>query len=59
MTNERCICGGKGWICEQHPERVWPHEDCAGPGMPCACNPNGTIHTDFRVIMTAKDGYAH
>lgn len=23
-----------GWICEQHPELAWPHDDCAGPGMP-------------------------
>lgn len=22
------------WICEQHPELDWPHDDCAGPGMP-------------------------
>lgn len=24
-----------GWICEAHPERGWPHDDCAGPGMLC------------------------
>ena len=24
-----------GFVCEQHPERPWPHGDCAGPGMPC------------------------
>ena len=24
-----------GWVCEQHPGRGWPHDDCAGPGMPC------------------------
>ena len=22
-----------GWVCEQHPEMEWPHDDCAGPGM--------------------------
>ncbi len=28
-----------GWICGQHPGREWPHDDCAGPGMPCpVCN---------------------
>lgn len=21
-------------ICEQHPEMVWPHGDCTGPGCP-------------------------
>jgi len=24
-----------GWVCEQHPERPFPHDDCAGPGVPC------------------------
>jgi hypothetical protein len=22
-----------GLVCEQHPDREWPHDDCAGPGM--------------------------
>lgn len=22
-----------GWVCEQHPDKSWPHDDCAGPGM--------------------------
>ena len=25
--------GAGGWVCEQHPDREWPHDDCAGPGM--------------------------
>ena len=33
---------GEGWICEQHPDKHWPHDndDCGGPGMPCSngCN---------------------
>jgi hypothetical protein len=24
-----------GWICEAHPNHPWPHDQCAGPGMPC------------------------
>lgn len=24
-----------GWICETHPDKAWPHDDCPGPGMPC------------------------
>ena len=30
-------CGtcDEGWICEAHPDRRWPHDDCAGPGIPC------------------------
>ncbi len=23
-----------GLVCEQHPDRDWPHGDCAGPGCP-------------------------
>jgi hypothetical protein len=30
-----CHCEA-GWICEAHPDRPWPHDDCAGPGAPCA-----------------------
>ena len=29
-----CHCV-EGWICEAHPDRGWPHEDCLGPGMNC------------------------
>lgn len=32
-------CLGERWICEQHDTMPWPHDDCAGPGMPCpVCN---------------------
>jgi hypothetical protein len=32
-------CTGARWICEQHPDRPWPHDACAGPGEPCPrCN---------------------
>ena len=29
-----CPCN-EGWIGEPHPDHGWPHDDCAGPGMPC------------------------
>jgi len=33
-------CGGSGCICEAHPRRPFPHDACAGPGLPCpACQP--------------------
>jgi hypothetical protein len=33
-----CFCN-EGWICEQHPDQGWPHDDCAGPGKRCFwCN---------------------
>jgi len=22
------------WVCEEHPDKEFPHDDCAGPGMP-------------------------
>jgi hypothetical protein len=30
-------CGqcADGWICEEHPHRPWPHDDCSWPRMPC------------------------
>ena len=30
-------CGkcADGWICEAHPDKPWPHDDCIGPGVPC------------------------
>lgn len=35
-------CGRERWICEEHPEQPWPHDNCAGPGIPCPlCNPAG------------------
>lgn len=23
----------RGWVCEQHPDLPWPHDECIGPGM--------------------------
>ena len=33
--SESCGKCAEGWICEQHPDQPWPHDDCVGPGMPC------------------------
>jgi hypothetical protein len=30
-----CCCYA-GWICETHPERPWPHDECPGPQMRCS-----------------------
>lgn len=24
--------GSNFWVCEQHPNTVWPHDECIGPG---------------------------
>ena len=36
-TSNGKSCDGcdEGWTCEAHPGTPWPHDDCAGPGMPC------------------------
>jgi hypothetical protein len=40
MIDPRCpICFGLGWVCENHPDRIWDHNlgcEC-GAGMPCRC----------------------
>jgi hypothetical protein len=23
---------GRAWVCEQHPDKPWPHDGCEGPG---------------------------
>lgn len=30
-----CPKCAEGWVCEEHPDKPWPHDDCAGPGVPC------------------------
>ena len=37
MSEQSKSCGRckDGWICEEHPIELWPHDDCAGPGMQC------------------------
>jgi hypothetical protein len=47
-----CYCV-EGWICEQHPDRGWPHEDCAGPGMPCE-DPACAIGMQLRHKLAAR-----
>lgn len=48
---EGCDECREGWVCEQHPDKPWPHPDptepdgdCAGPGMPCECNPDAVMN---------------
>ena len=40
MINPYCrICLGMGWVCENHPDKVWDEDlGCqCGAGMPCEC----------------------
>jgi hypothetical protein len=55
MTDNCARCQGERWICERHPDRSWPHDDCAGPGEPCpACNTDDPpqIPSGFQSIVT-------
>jgi hypothetical protein len=49
MTTPSLTCGKclDGWICEEHPDQPWPHDSCAGSGVPCE-NPA----CDFSIIAT-------
>ncbi|NEV03192.1 hypothetical protein FNJ47_48495, partial [Bradyrhizobium sp. UFLA 03-164] len=42
LINPNCpICGGLGWVCENHPHLAWtkdPRGCQCGAGMRCACN---------------------
>ena len=33
----------KGFVCEQHPDKEFPHDDCSGPGIP-----------DYKGILRAR-----
>ena len=38
------VCAGSakpGWVCSEHPDTPWPHDDCAAPAMVCTCDPFG------------------
>jgi hypothetical protein len=50
-------CENLFWICEQHPDRPWPHDDCHGPGDPCPrCNGGDPprMPPDFVSLMDGK-----
>jgi len=53
MMVNKFTCGkcDHGWICEEHPDRPWPHDDCAGPGMPCDV-PMCLYRIDVRPVHT-------
>ena len=46
-------CGkcDNGWICEEHPNQPWPHDDCSGPGVPCDV-PRCPYLIDLRPVQT-------
>jgi hypothetical protein len=56
MIDPNCpVCFGIGWVCENHPMRVWDEKlGCqCGIGMPCECQrANGFEQPDVSKIMT-------
>jgi DNA-directed RNA polymerase subunit RPC12/RpoP len=46
-------CGkcADGWICEEHPDLPWPHDNCLGPGVPCDV-PTCPYRIDTRPVHT-------
>ena len=61
MTNKRGpFCHGLGWVCENHPLRVWSEQPggCrCGEGMPCTCNT--TEDPEIRVVIVEADTTWH
>ena len=43
-----------GWICEEHPDQPFPHDNCAGPAMPCD-EPTCPYRIDTRPVSLAYD----
>ena len=37
------ICGGTGWVCEEHPNKPREYDKCGGAGARCVCNPRGEV----------------
>lgn len=51
-------CRDERFVCEQHPTQPWPHDDCAGPGVPCPlCNAGDRpdLPDGFKVIATTRE----
>jgi len=50
-------CQGTGWLCEEHSDRPFGHDGCAGPGVPCSCNPRG--EAEWKSIDAGGDDRDH
>jgi hypothetical protein len=54
MEKKCPICFGIGWVCENHPNRVWDEQGCmCGAGMPCQCNRQE--EPDIRQVIVEED----
>ena len=46
-------CQGSGWLCDEHPNLPWDHDDCDGIGVVCRCN--AAAATPHRVVFVEYD----
>ena len=58
MIDPDCpVCAGLGWVCENHPNKVWDRDrgcEC-GAGMPCECQrANGLEQPDTSKILSGE-----
>ena len=56
-SEKGCHCAS-GWICEQHPDQPWPHDDCAGRGKQCR-NPHCPFWQGPLPAALSMDRWAH
>ena len=50
-----CFCN-HGWVCEEHPDKPWDHDNCGGAGQPCK---NPDCRKDPDTIFAAVHGCSH
>lgn len=46
-----------GMVCEQHPWSEWPHDDCAGPGMPGTAQYEALVYLAKLASARVLDGW--
>ena len=47
------------WICEEHPLKPWPHDDCAGPGMPAGNRFGAVVYQQVEEIVRTNEDNTH
>ena len=53
------LCGGSGWLCEEHTRLPWEHEECGAAGFACACNPQAAVAWQEVVAEVPRDTPIH
>lgn len=51
-----CLCGGTGWVCENHAEHEWGKCPlCEGAGVACVCNPDADMPPGTAIIAQVDE----